>query len=108
MFQQGVIQKEALKNKLVSFLNIQGAEVKAEKIIDFLASNGDIMIEGSSIYANQSISMFSQQNTTLIFGNNSVSATDKTKIEAGHGAFIQAQGGAGIKQNEDGSISFYT
>lgn len=97
-----------LKTNLASFLDIKNANVIADKIINFLAQNGDIRIEGSSIYANDSIKMFSSQNTKFTFGNNSTSETKNTKIEVGNGAFIQGQGGAGIKQNEDGSINFYT
>jgi hypothetical protein len=99
--------KETLKVDLASFLHVQGADIKAEKIIEFLAQNGDIKIEGSTIFAANSITMFSQKGTNLVFGNESTSSTEKTKIDTGKGAFIQAQGGAGIKQNEDGSISFY-
>lgn len=96
-----------LKINLASFLDIKNANIAADKIINFLAQNGDIRIEGSNIYANDSIKMFSSQKTKFIFGNNSASETKNTKIEVGNGAFIQGQGGAGIKQNEDGSISFY-
>jgi hypothetical protein len=97
-----------LQNRLVSFLNVQNANIIADKIITFLAQNGDIRIEGTSIYANDSISMFSSQNTRFTFGNNSSSTTKNTKIDVGKDALIKGQGGAGIKQNEDGSISFLT
>lgn len=100
--------RSQLESELVSFLNIQNANIVAGKIITFLAQNGDIKIEGASICANDSISMFSSKNTKVTFGNNSSSTTKNTKIEAGNDAFIQGQGGAGIKQNEDGSISFFT
>lgn len=99
--------RSQLENSLASFLNIQNANIAADKIINFLAQNGNIRIEGTSIYANDSISMFSTKNTKFTFGNNSFSATKNTKIEAGDDAFIQGKGGAGIKQNEDGSISFF-
>jgi len=99
--------KLQLENALSSFLNIQNANIVADKIIDFLAKNGDLRIEGITIFANDSISMFSTKNTKFTFGNNSSSTTKNTKIEAGNGAFIQGQGGAGMKQDEDGSISFF-
>ena len=99
---------EGLKNYLASKLVIEGANIKASTIVDFMAKNGDIIIQGTNIYAPQAVNMASSHGTQLIFGNNSVSATDKTKIEAGHGAHIVATGGAGIRQNEDGSISFFT
>lgn len=101
------LNENELKNKLSSHLNIQNSSIVADKIIEFLAKNGDIRIEGTNIYANDSISILSSKDTKFIFGNNSSSATKNTRIDAGHGAFIQGQGGAGIKQTEDGSISFF-
>lgn len=101
------LSKNELKQDLTSILSIQNSDIIADKIIDFLAKNGDIRIEGSTIYANNSISMFSSNNTNFSFGNNSSSQTKNTRIDAGKGAYIVGQGGAGIKQNEDGSISFF-
>lgn len=101
------INRLQLKNILASFLNIQNANIAADKIITFLAKNGDMKIKGTDIYANDLISMFSAKNTKFTFGNDSSSTTKNTKIKAGNGAFIQGQGGAGIKQNEDESISFF-
>lgn len=101
------LNEAELKIKLSSFLNIQNSNIVADKIVNFLANNGDIRIEGTNVYANDSISMFSSKDTNFVFGNGSSSTTKNTKIEAGNGAFIQGQGGAGIKQNEDGSISFF-
>ncbi len=101
------LNESELKNKLAAYLNIQNSKIVADKIIKFLAENGDIRIEGTSIYANDSISMFSSKDTSFVFGNSSSSTTKNTKIDAGHGAFIQGQGGAGIKQSADGSISFF-
>jgi hypothetical protein len=52
--------------------------------------------------------------TGLSLGNerypfhNSTRKTKNTSIEAGHGATIEMQGGAQIKKDEDGSISFFT
>lgn len=98
--------EDILKTKLVSFLKIQNAGIIAEEIITFLAKNGDIEIQGSTIFA-KSIALLSDKGTRLTFGNESVSETPKTRIEAGKGAFIEATGGAGIKQNEDGTIQFF-
>lgn len=99
---------EGLKAELSSRLNIEGADIKSNNIINFLAENGDITISGTQIYASKSITMASSQGTKFTFGNNSKSTTDKSSIEAGHGAQIQGQGGARIVQDEDGSIKFYT
>jgi hypothetical protein len=97
----------SLENFLASKLLIENASIKALTIINFMAKSGDLIIRGTNIYAPKEINMFSSKNTKLVFGNNSVSATDKSKIEASYGAQIISSGGAGIKQNEDGSISFF-
>ena len=96
-----------LKDELVSELNLQGMEIKAEKIIEFMAKNGDINIEGTTIQSEESISMFSSKNTKLTLGNNS-SKTKRSEIRSEGNAKMTASGGAGVKQNDDGSISFYT
>lgn len=77
------------------------------KILEQLPENSIDMIfaDPPQVY---SITMFSSKNTKFIFGNKSTSETKNTKIDAGRGAFIQGQGGAGIRQNENGSINFFT
>jgi hypothetical protein len=102
------LNENELKSKLSAYLNIQNSNIVADKIIEFLAKNGDIRIEGTSIYARDTILLSSSKDTSFIFGNNSSSTTKNTKINTGQGAFIHGQGGASIKQNEDGSISFFT
>ena len=89
-------------------MRVDGADIKAETIITFLAQRGDIVITGSRIYAAEKIEMGSALGTKFVFGYNSSSSTSKSSIQAGHGAFIQCQGGAKIVQNFDGCISFYT
>ena len=100
--------KDQLVKEIEPLLNIQNAHICAEKIIDFMAKNGDIIIEGTYVYATNKITMVSNLRTSFIFGNNSESRTKDTSIIAGQGAFIHGQGGARIIQGEDGSISFYT
>jgi hypothetical protein len=97
-----------LESEIASSLSIQGAEIHAHKIVEFLAQKGDIKIEGTRIYVTDSIVMASSHGTQFTFGNNSESSTKNTSISAGEGAFIQGQGGAQIRQNDDGSISFHT
>lgn len=97
-----------LKEALVSEMNIQDANIKAENIIQFLANNGNIHITGTNISSPQSISMQTQRDTHLFFGNGSTSRTNTTLIHAGQGASIVASGGARIQQTEDGSIIFST
>lgn len=96
-----------LRTAITSSLNVENANVYAEKIIDILAKSGNITISGTHIFASNSINMFSSRNTELSFGDGSVSETRNTKIETTKGARIVSKGGAGIRQNDDGSISFY-
>ncbi|MHA8083998.1 hemagglutinin repeat-containing protein [Aquirufa antheringensis] len=106
------ITKTASKEKLVSLisseLNIQNAIIAADKIIEFAARNGDIIITGTHVYASENITMRSASNTKFVFGENSTSQTATSKISAGTGARIEGQGGATIVQGSDGSISFNT
>jgi len=98
--------KEGLKDALISELKIEGADIKAEKIISFLAENGDICISETKIYAKDRIEMGSARNASFSFGNDSISRTDKTSIEAIGKAKIIGKGNTKIVQ-EDGSMSFY-
>ncbi|MBI2315173.1 hypothetical protein HYU93_03930 [Candidatus Daviesbacteria bacterium] len=102
------IERQELKQQLAAYINIQGDDIKAERIISFLSNSGFIVIEGSKIYSGEAILMYAGQDAKLTFGNNSVSETPRNRIDAGKGAYIEMQGEAGIKQNEDGSISFFT
>ena len=102
------VTSDEVTDSLNSFLEIHGASIHADKIIDVLAKNGDISIKGTMIYAAESIRMASSSNTAFEFGDGSSSATDKTRIDAGKEAKIRGQGGAEVRQNDDGSISFHT
>lgn len=79
----------------------------ADKIIEFLANNGNISIAQTNIYARDSVNMSSSKNTELSFGYNSTSKTKNSEIHANGNAEMVARGGARVRQNEDGSISFY-
>ncbi len=98
---------EGLKKELVSSLNLTNAEVKADKLIEFLAENGNITISDTSIYAKDKIVMASSKGTSFTFGNDSISETKNTKIEARGNSSIVGKGKAKIVQDEDGSIRFY-
>ena len=97
-----------LKQELVASMDVSNADIAAETIIKFLADNGAITIKGTSIYAKNAIEMASSTDTTLDFGDGSVSTTGKSSINAGRGAHIGLKSRAQIKQNEDSSISFST
>jgi hypothetical protein len=100
--------KEELIQKLDNTLHLYGVNASAESIVSIIASKGFILIEGSHIKSNTSITMGSSSTGELTFGNNSTSETDKTKIEAGIGTFIKMYGNAKIEQGKDDSIKFYT
>ena len=102
------ISRDSLKKELSVFLRIDGADIKADTIITFLAEHGDIVITGSQIYATEKIELESAPSTKFILADKSSSSTLKSSIQVGQGASIQGQGGAKIVQNPDGSISFYT
>ncbi|OGC51630.1 hypothetical protein A2982_01990 [candidate division WWE3 bacterium RIFCSPLOWO2_01_FULL_39_13] len=99
---------EGLKAELSLRLNIEGADIKSNNIIQFLAQNGDINVSGTQIYASKSVTMASSQGTQFTFGNNSKSSTGKSSIQARHGAQIHGQGDARMEQDEEGNIKFYT
>jgi hypothetical protein len=65
-------------------------------------------LTGSLLFAPEAIRLASAAHTGFSFGDNSVSATRRTRIDAGAGAFIVGTGGAEVRQNPDGSISFHT
>lgn len=102
------VSREQLTEELARFLNINNAKIIADKIIDFAAQNGDINISGSYIYAKDSITMCSASGTKFYLSNNNISKTSTSQISVGFGASIQGQGGAQIRQEPDGSISFWT
>ncbi len=94
--------KKALSNQL----RAHGINVEASTIICVLAEKGIITITESHLYAPKAIAFGSQEGETWV-GDNSSTVTDKTKIDAGKGAFIHTKGSAQVRQNPDGSISFH-
>lgn len=84
---------ENLQRYLSSHMNVDGAQIKAEKIIEFLAQHGNIVINSSSIHAARQVTMASNYGTVCVFGNNSTSTTNQTGIVAGQGAQIVMSGG---------------
>jgi hypothetical protein len=95
----------ALTSAIANRLNIEGAEIAAEKIISFAANNGDINIIGSTVKSESAITMSSAAGTTLTF-QNSTSSTNRTQIKATGNARIVATGNARIIQSDGGSMSF--
>jgi len=92
---------------LANLLSIEGAEVKAKTIIDFLATRGDIQIRDSRVFAQKAINYSSAPGTKFAL-QGSISQTSQTEIVTGNNAQVVGQGGAQIRQNPDGSITFHT
>lgn len=95
-----------IENYLASNFQIENAAIKAETIVTFLAKHGDIVISNTNIYASKEVHLQSSPGTRLTM-TGSTSNTDKTSIQVGGGAQIIAQGGAHIRQGDDGSISIF-
>lgn len=78
----------------------------AATVIDALARNGFIAIQGSHLHGPQGLAFGSTQGGAVA-GDNTRLSTDRTAIDAGAGAFVKTEGNAQIRQNQDGSISFH-
>ena len=99
--------REGLEQHLQNKIDIDGLDIRATKIVDFLAERGVINISGTKIYSEQGIVMGTQDGQ-LWFGDNSASRTKNTAIEAhGQGTGIKMTGNTAVVQHEDGSISFH-
>ena len=80
--------------------------MQAETVITALAEHGLISIQGSDLYAHQELIFGSQGGIARI--TESTLSTPSTSIHVGVRASIQTEGNGHIRQNADGSISFYT
>ena len=92
------------ETQLQSFLDINGANVRASTVINMFASRGLLQIQKSILYAPEKITIGAREKAQFIFGNDSTSSTDRTRIEAKGNAQIIGKN-ATIVQNPDGSIS---
>ncbi len=97
---------ENFQSELQNFLEINGSNIKASTVIDLFVENGLLVVTGSNIFAPNQITMASGNQGSFIFGNNSTSLTERTRIEASGNAQIIGKGNAAIVQDEDGSIRF--
>jgi hypothetical protein len=101
------IEQKALLEEIQNRINLNGVAMRAETVISALTQNGFLSIQGSHLYASNRL-VFGSQGGSAVVGNNTTLQTAKTSIVAGHGASIQTQGNAQVRQNPDGSISFHT
>ncbi len=99
---KGKTRKEIIYD-LSNYLQIEGADVKSEKIIDFLIDNGTLCIENSKIYSNEAINYHTSTVKSSIAIKNTTSKTDSTEISVnGNTAMIKMSGNAKIIQDEKG------
>jgi hypothetical protein len=101
------LEQKALLNQIQNRIDLNGVTMRAETVISALTQKGFLSIQGSHLYAHNSL-VFGSQGGSAVAGNNSTLQTSKTFIVAGQGAFIKTQGNAQVRQNPDGSISFHT
>lgn len=109
-FLKGIVGKQIGKHQLVKELEnritMHGISVRTETIIRALAENGLLIIDQTHLHADQNI-VFGSVQGRAVFGNNSTMTTNRTVITAGAGAFIETNGNAQVRHNEDGSITFH-
>ena len=99
---KGKTRKEIIHD-LSNYLQIEGSDVKSEKIIDFLIDNGTLCIENSKIYSNEAINYHTSTGKSSIAIKNTTSKTDNTEISVnGNTATIKMLGNAKIIQDEKG------
>lgn len=93
------------ETELESFLQINGANIKASTAIEMFAAEGLLRIENSVLYAPDKITIGANKEAVFTLGHDSVSATDRTSIETKGKSEIKGSN-AEIEQKEDGSMVF--
>ncbi len=95
--------KEEIIKELANFIQVEGADIKSQEIIEFFINNGQLYIENSQIYSKESIDYSTSINDSSLTMKNSTSKTNNTEISVcGSGATIKMSGNAQIIQNEKG------
>ena len=99
--------RKQLEQQIENQIRLHGVKMEASTVIDAVAQNGFISIQGSHLYAPSAMTFGSHVGGAIV-GNNSTLRTDKTAITASADALMSTQGNAQVRQNPDGSISFHT
>jgi hypothetical protein len=97
---KGTSPNGELERNIKDILQLHNVKVECTALITLLSKKGYLHIDGSSIKSKSSIIIGALNNGQFFFGNNSTSETDKTKIEAGEGAFIIGTGNSIIQQHK--------
>jgi hypothetical protein len=103
---KGTTPKSEFESNIKDILQLHNVKVEGTALITLLSKKGYLHIDGSSIKSKSSIIIGSSDQGHFLFGNNSTSETDRTKIEAGKGAYILGTGNSNIQQDENGNITF--
>lgn len=94
------ISQSDVLDSIASLIEVDNAKVIAEKIVKFLADNGDIEIRNSFIYSKAGIIYSTNKTGKLSIGSNTNSETENTNISVGKNAKINLSGGANIEQDK--------
>jgi hypothetical protein len=99
------IHADELQDAIDAFLVVHGIHATASTIMELLAGRGLLQVTESRLYAPVALSISSAGGGTFVVGDNSRTSTDRTAVQAGHGAYVVGRN-AEIRQGADGSISF--
>ncbi len=101
------VERKQLEQQIENQIRLHGVNMDAATVIDAVAQNGFISIQGSRLYAPTAIA-FGSQGGGAVMGNGSTLKTDKAAIVAGTGAHMVTQGHSKVQLNESGAITFHT
>lgn len=93
---------EECRTQISTLISIEKAQVHSEKIIEFLAGNGDIEISKCNVFARAEILMQSSNLAMIQIKEGSSVSTNSTSINLGANSSIKVWGGASIHQSENG------
>jgi len=88
-----------------NILSIHNASIFSEKIIEFLSTNGYLVITNSYVEATKKLSISAQKTGTFKIGENTRIGTNSSYMQGGSGTSIIGRGNAKIDFH-DGGITF--
>ena len=89
-------------------LTLNNAEELATTTVEFFAENGAITVPGTMTKTKGHIFWRSAPGTEFSFGYGTTSESGQHRSEPAGGARITGRGGAEIRQEDDGSITYRT
>src|SRR4051812_12643218 len=85
------IDRSALEAEIQNIITPSGVTMRAATVVEALAHNGFLVIDGSHLHGPEGLTFGSIQGSAIA-GNNTRLSTNKTSIDAGAGAFVKTQG----------------